>query len=260
MQNTDSAEVSAEECWSVHGLEQWLQTPMITLSFVWLALVIAELVWGETDLLAVFGTAIWAIFILEFAVRLSIAPDKRQFLNSNWLTLIALIVPAFRILAAFRVFQFARFLRGVRLVQIVGTANRGMNALRRSLGRRGLGYVLATTALVALLGAAGMMAFEPATKVPGGFEDFADALWWTGMVLTTMGSAFWPTTEEGRVLCLLLSIYGFTTFGYITASFATFFIGVEAQTREGDVPGKSDIADLREEIARLRTELQLRKW
>jgi voltage-gated potassium channel len=38
--------------------------------------------------------------------------------------------------------SFLRLARGLRLVRIVGTANRGLNAMRRSFGRRGLGYVL----------------------------------------------------------------------------------------------------------------------
>jgi voltage-gated potassium channel len=259
MERAEEAQATPDESNSVLSeLEEWLQTPMILLSFIWLVLVIAELSWGASRLLEIFGTIIWGIFILEFGLRLTLAPDKRSFLRSNWITVIALVVPAFRMLAAFRALRLARALRSIRLVKIIGTANRGMNALRRSLGRRGLGYVIATTVLVALLGAAGMLAFEPASEVPGGFSSFADALWWTAMVLTTMGSAFWPTTAEGRLLCLLLSLYGFTVFGYITASFASFFIGQEAKSPESDVPGAADLAGLRHEIALLRAELRER--
>ncbi|MFC0389344.1 potassium channel family protein, partial [Muricoccus vinaceus] len=110
-------------------------------------------------------------------------------------------------------------------------ANRGMNALRAGLRRRGLGYVAALTALVSLLGAAGMYAFERAPEVEGGFSSFGDALWWTAMLMTTMGSDFWPRTAEGRVLCLLLATYAFAVFGYITAAFASFFVGRDAASR-----------------------------
>lgn len=125
-----------------------------------------------------------------------------------------------------------------------------------SFHRRGLGYVLATTALVILLGAGGMLAFEPAREVRGGFSGYADAVWWTAMLVSTMGSDFWPLTPEGRVLALLLSIYGLAVFGYITASFATFFIGQEAAAPDGDVGGAREIAALRADIAALREELQ----
>lgn len=116
--------------------------------------------------------------------------------------------------------------------------------------------MLATTVMVILLGAGGMLAFEPSTEVNGGFTGYADALWWTAMLVSTMGSGFWPLTPEGRVLALLLSMFGLALFGYITASFATFFIGQEAAAPDGDVGGAREIAALRADISALRAELQ----
>jgi voltage-gated potassium channel len=136
--------------------------------------------------------------------------------------------------------RFLRLARSLRLVRIVGTANRGLNALGKSFSRRGLGYVLVTTGLVTVLGAAGMLAFEPERQVAGGFTGYGDALWWTAMLITTMGSGFWPETAEGRVLALLLSLYAFGVFGYITASFATFFIGQEANARTATSPARAN--------------------
>jgi voltage-gated potassium channel len=242
-----------EERWQVLAqLEEWLETPMILLSFVWFLLVVVELIWTTSGVFQLLGTMIWIVFIAEFVLRLVLAPDRLRFLRRNPITIVALIAPAFRF---FRALRLLRLVRGLRLVRIVGTANRGLNALRKSLGRRGLGYVVGATVLVTLLGAAGMLAFEPAREVEGGFEGFGDALWWAAMLITTMGSGFWPQTAEGRLLTLLLSLYGFAVFGYITASFATFFIGQEALDKEGDVAGAADVAALREEIALLRSEL-----
>ena len=84
--------------------------------------------------------------------------------------------------------------RGMRLVRVVSTANRSMNALKATLQRRRFGYVSLLTILVMVLGAAGMLSFEPAERVEGGFVSYWDALWWTGMLLTTLGSQFWPLT------------------------------------------------------------------
>ena len=225
---------------------------MILLSFVWFLLVVVELTWTTSGIFELLGTMIWIVFIAEFTLRFVLAPDKLRFLRRNPITIVALVAPAFRF---FRVLRLLGGVRGLRLVRIVGTANRGLNALRKSLGRRGLGYVIGATALVTLLGAAGMLAFEPAREVEEGFKGYGDALWWTAMLVTTMGSDFWPQTAEGRLLTLLLSLYGFAMFGYITASFATFFIGREAQDTEGEVAGAADLAALREEIALLRSEL-----
>ena len=251
---------SDRQRWStLRQLDQWVQTPMVLLALVWLAIVLIELVSGSSKLLETVGTVIWLIFIVEFAVRFLIAPKKLAFLKHNWLTAIALVVPALRLLRLGAIFRAARALRGLRLIRIVGTANRSMNALRRTLARRGFGYVAAFTLLVLLLGAAGMLNFEPASEVPGGFTSYGDALWWTAMLLTSIGSQFWPATTEGRVLTVLLSLYGFATFGYITATFASFFVGRDAEEKKGPVAGSKELDALAREIRELRAELERRR-
>lgn len=249
----DNLDDETGERWDVlHDLEDWVETPMIVLSFIWLLLVVAELIWTTSGIFELLGTIIWIIFIAEFALRFVLAPDKLRFLKQNPVTIIALIAPAFRFLSVLRFFRLAR---GLKLVRVVGTANRGLNALRVSFGRRGLGYVAAATGIVTLLGAAAMLNFEPAVEVEGGFTGFADALWWTAMIIATIGSQFWPTTPEGRLICLLLSVYGFAVFGYLTASLATFFIGQEARASDGTVAGSTELSALRDEIRLLREEI-----
>lgn len=188
----------------------------------------------------------------------SLAPRKLPFLRTNWVTVLALLAPALRMIRVLRIFRAARALRGLRLVRIVGTANRSMNALRAGLRRRGFGYVAGLTVLVGLLGAGGMLAFEPASEVQGGFAGYAEALWWTAMLLTSMGSQFWPVTAEGRILCFLLALYGFAVFGYITATFASYFVGRDAGAAD-DEQDESGLLALRHEIAGLRAELRERR-
>ena len=45
------------------------------------------------------------------------------------------------------------------------------------------------------------------------------------MLLTTRGSDYWPRTGEGRLLCLLIAVYAFAVFGYVTAAIAAYFVG-----------------------------------
>lgn len=248
------------ERWQVlEQLDDWLRTPMLLLSLLWLVIVILELTSGTSDLIATVGTFIWIIFIAEFAIRFTLAPEKRPFLRRNWLTAVALIVPAFRLFRAFAILRAARLLRSVRLVRIVGTANRSMNALRDTLRRRQFGYVAGLTLLVLGLGAAGMLSFEPAHEIEGGFTSYGDALWWTGMLIASLGSDFWPVTTEGRILSAMLTVYGLAVFGYITATFASFFIGRDAEEPRGPVAGTADIQALRDEIAALRASLEAQR-
>lgn len=231
---------------------------MIVLAFVWLALFVVEAVWGARRWMEVAGWVIWAIFIVEYAVGFILAPDKWNYVRKNWLKAVALLAPALRMLRMVRVLRVARaarLARGARVLRIVSSLNRGMRALGRTLGRRGAPYVVILTLLVTLAGAAGMYAFENEPAGQQGFDGFADALWWTGMIMTTMGSAYWPLTDAGRVLCVLLSLYAFAVFGYVTALLASFFVGRDVET--GELRG-DELKLLVEEIRALRAALEAR--
>jgi voltage-gated potassium channel len=238
-------------------LEDWLETPMLVLGFVWLALLILEFVGRLSAPLEALGTGIWIIFLLDFALRFSLAPYKLTYFKSNWLTVLALLVPAlrvFRIVRVVRLLRVARAARGLRLFRLVSSLNRGMNALGRTMGRRGFGYVVALTFVVTLGGAAGMYAFE--NDGPGGFKSYGASLWWTAMLMTTLGSEHWPQSDEGRVLCFLLSLYAFAVFGYVTATLATFFVGRDAENEEAELASTRFIEELHREITTLREEIQ----
>ena len=242
-------------------LERWLDKPMLALAIVWLALVVLELTRGLSPFMEGVGVVIWIVFIAEFALRLVIAPDRVRYLRANWLTAVSLLVPAlriFRVFRALRVLRAARPARGFRLVRVVGAVNRGMNRLGDAMHRKGFGYVAALTLLVTVLGAAGMYAFERGAGDPAGITDFPSALWWTTMIITTMGSGYWPVTPEGRILCVLLSLYSLGILGYLAAALAAYFVGRDEELAGHD--GNSaqlerllaEVADLRAEVRELR--------
>lgn len=240
-------------------LEDWLETPMLVLGCAWLVLFVIELTWGLSPLLEVVGTVIWISFILDFTLKFLIAPRKVAYFKHNWLTAIALLLPAlrvFRVARVLRVLNTARATRGLQLFRVITRTNRSMQALGASLGRRGFGYIVALTLAVILVGAAGMYAFERSTPNRDGLNDYGSALWWTAMLMTTLGSEYWPHTPEGRVLCFLLALYAFAVFGYLTAAIATFFVGNDAADERADLAGAKTIAALQAEIAALRTDIK----
>lgn len=238
-------------------LEGWLETPMLVLAIVWLVLLVLELTRGESRLFTELGTGIWIVFIGDFALKLVLAPDKRAYLKANWLTALSLLIPALRMFRALRAFRLLRLTgtgRGLRLVRVVSSLNRGMKALGASLSRRGFGYVVALTVLVTFAGAAGMYAFE--SEQPGGPKSYGESLWWTAMIMTTLGSQFWPHTGEGRVLCVALALYAFGVFGYVTATLATFFVGRDADGDEAELASAKQLAGLRADVLALRDEVR----
>lgn len=151
--------IERERLQILRQLEHWLEVPMLVLGFAWLALLVVELTWGLTPLLETAGVAIWIIFILDFTLKFTFAPRKLPYLTHNWLTVIALLLPALRVL------RLARTMRGLRLVRVLSSLNRGMRALGRAMGRRGFGYVVALTFIVTLTGRRGCMRSSAAFQV-----------------------------------------------------------------------------------------------
>ncbi len=239
-------------------LEDWLETPMLVLGFAWLGLFIVELVWGLNPLLEAIAAIIWIAFIVDFGIKFLLAPRRISYLQHNWLTAFSLFIPALRIFRIVRVMQSLQSVhavRGLQLLRVMTRTNKGMRVLGASIGRRGFGYVVGLTIIVTLIGAAGIYAFE--RELPDGtITDYGTALWWTAMVMTTIGSDYFPKTAEGRVLCFFLALYAFAISGYVTATLATFFVGQDAENNEAELAGVKSIKALQAEITALRTEIQ----
>ena len=205
-------------------LEKMLERPMIVLSLIWVVIAVVELTHGLTRAWHVVSLSIWVVFIADFILKFFVAPRKLLFLRRNVLSLLSLFLPAFRLFRITRAFRVARVARGLRLAKLLGSMNRGMRALRRGLRRRAAGYVTATTLLVLLVGAAGMMVFEREGPNREAFDSYAASLWWTAMLMTTIASEAWPRTGAGRALTLFISLYSVAVFGYVTATLASLFV------------------------------------
>lgn len=163
-----------------------------------------ELIWGINKALEYVVFIIWGIFIVDFLITFTLAPQKIYLLRKIWLTAISLFIPALRI---FRIFRFARLLRGLRglrLVRIISSLNRSMQSVGKTMKRRAFGYVMVITLIVTFVGAAGMYAFENSTP---GFTSYGLALWWTAMRVITSDNQFIPMTPEGRGLGFLIAIF-----------------------------------------------------
>lgn len=219
-------------------LKHRLDRPLAVLGVLWLVLIVIEFTRGLGSFLSQLSIAIWIVFLTDFAITFTVAPDKTRYLRSNWLTLLSLAVPALRAVRFLRVLRLARTLRGLRMLRLLASLNRGMRALGVAMRRRGFGYVMLLTLLVWVSGAAGMVAFESGFASGTPLDRYATSLWWTAMILTTMGSEYWPKTAEGRFLCLVLAVYGFTMFGYVTATLATFFVQSDSK-HDASAPAKS---------------------
>ncbi|MBV8197358.1 MAG: two pore domain potassium channel family protein [Candidatus Eremiobacteraeota bacterium] len=131
-----------------------------------------------------------------------------------------------------------------------------MKILGATMHRRGLAYALLLTATVTFVGAAGMYAFERNLHGGPGINSYGDSIWWTAMVMTTLGSDYFPHTVAGRILCFMLSVFAFSVFGYVTASISSYFINRDADDSRSDVPSAKQLAEVLAEVRALRASIE----
>jgi voltage-gated potassium channel len=237
-----------------HRLSAWLDVPLTVLALIMLALLVVEF---TVDLSPTWSRrieqvqlAIWVVFVAAFALELALAPSKLGYLRRNWLTAISVALPALRSLRLLRV---ARALRGLSLVRTVATLNRGTRALEHIVRKGQFGYVLLLTFLVTVTAAAGAYYFErdipdAAIRTPG------EALWWAATIVTTINSPLETVTLEGRVLALLLRVFGLAISGYLTATIAVYLLGATRRDETADL----ELRRLRLEVVRLQGLLERR--
>ena len=236
-----------------------LEPLMAVLGIIWTLLLIIDITRGLPHTLRLVNVGLWAMFVVDFLVEFALAPRKLLYLRRHWLAAVALAVPPVRVARLAILFRAGRLVRGIRLVKTLASINRGMVALRAALKRRGTAYVAVLTLLVTFVGAAAMYSFENGVSDPNGIHTYATAVWWTAMIMTTMGSAYWPATTAGRILCVLLALYAFAVFGYLTATLATFFIDRDASRDDAAVAGQQSIDRLAKEVAALREAVEGRR-
>lgn len=185
---------------------------------------------------------LWAIFVADYGLRLAYSSDRRRFVRTNLVDLVAILpLDFFRLARTLRVLRLLRLLRAGAVLWRVSRSARGV------LATNGLAWVLVVSAAVVLFGAAGVLAVEPH------LGSFADALWWSVVTATTVGYGdVSPSTAGGRLIAVVLMLVGIGTLGMITGSIATYF--VTARKSETADPHVAAIAEQLERWHELATD------
>lgn len=198
-----------------------LDGPATYLAIVFAVVLAVEIILGAQDMAvpAILGwiqLGIWAVFVVHFLLGITISPDRRRYLQRNWLTALSLLVPFLR---GFRALRAVRALRATNSLRVVAGFNRAARGLRGVLAWTRAGYAAALALTAALLGSAALFMFE--SEAPDSqIADYAEALWWAAATLTTVGAASEPVTLGGRVVALMLMLGGLVLLGYVAGVLA----------------------------------------
>jgi voltage-gated potassium channel len=159
----------------------------------------------------------WAVFAVDYVVRLNLARDRRYFVRHNPLDLAAVLLPLLRPLRLLRIFSAALLM-----------SQRAQVSTRYKVTT----YVCGTAVLGVLLAALAVLDAERGE--PGAnIETPADALWWALVTVTTVGYGdTYPVTTVGRLVAVLLMVTGIALLGVITANVAAWFVERFNETEE----------------------------
>lgn len=89
-----------------------------------------------------------------------------------------------------------------------------MRWLISSRATRLLGAYIATVVVASYFGA--LLFYEYEAPVNSAVGGFGDAVWWAWMNLTTVGAEIFPVTAIGKLICVLLPIFGMAMFPVFT--------------------------------------------
>lgn len=188
--------------------------------------------------------ATWALFALDYLVRLTLSTQRGLFVRRNLLDLIVVVLP------------LLRPLRLLRLVTLLTVMNRHAGS---SLRGKVVTYAVGGTAVIVFVAAlAGLDAERGADDA--NITNFGDAVWWAMATITTVGYGdHFPVTTTGRAVAAGLMVAGVALLGTITAAFASWLVERVSERAEVEQAAtRRDVEALTVEVRALRDELRQR--
>lgn len=185
--------------------------------------------------LEVFGIAIWAIFAVEFAIKLWLAPRRALYLRQHWWQPLFLLLPFLRVFSFLRLARLGRALPASRVIsssyRAVGTA--------KFLLRSRLGFLGALSTLSAIAIAQLTYVFEQDAE-GSVFPSFGDAVLWAVSVVVALQADPVPSSVGGRIVMLAGFVIGLILITSLAGVIGSFLVDERRERAEAnaDVAGE----------------------
>lgn len=223
---------------------------MTVLALLWLPVLVVPFVTQLHGSVALTFDAldyfIWAAFAVEYAVKLWLAVDRWHFVRHHLLDLAMVAVPILRPL------RLARIFRLVRLSRVVLVLSSGLKRARALFAHHGLQFVILAVSAIVFAGAGLEVYFEKHSVGPTAVHNYADALWWAIVTVTTVGYGDKiPMTGAGKVVATGLMLTGIGLVGALTATIASFFVQEQHASELTEI--KAQLQEIRDLLPRTGT-------
>jgi voltage-gated potassium channel len=196
--------------------------PLTVLALVWLPVLVipfaVRLSSGVAHTFNAIDYFVWAVFVVEYLVRLYLVPSRRSFVTHHVVDLAVIVLPVLRPIRALRL------LRLFRLTRVAAVLANALRRARDILTHRGLHFVLLTVLGLIFVCSRLELAFEDSAR-GSTIHTFGDALWWAIVTVTTVGYGDkYPVTAGGRGVAVVLMLVGIGLIGVLTATVASYFV------------------------------------
>ena len=155
------------------------------------------------------GNVIWAIFVVDLAVRLFESKSLKLFFRKNYIEILAVTLPFLRVLRMLRVLLA---IRGLKIFVVDRAKATGL-------------YVALLAPLSWFTGA--IVVLDVESKDPNSsINSIGEALWWSLTTITTVGYGdLYPVTLSGKIVAAVLMITGISLFSAGAAMFSSWILG-----------------------------------
>ncbi len=186
-----------------------------------------EILWGSHTRFShgymTIQLAVCAVFLLDFAVRISAEGQKWRFLRRNFIFLL-LSVPYLNIVEWLGVpptREWALVLTTIPILRML----MAVYLVAQWIIEDGIKRLFAAYAFTLLLFTylSALIFYDFELDINSEVHNFGDALWWAFMNMTTVGSSITPTTAIGKTLAVLLPLFGMLVLPLFTVYISNIF-------------------------------------
>jgi voltage-gated potassium channel len=206
-----------------------VELPLMVITILWIPVLLVPLVrpvhGSVASTFAVIDYMVWALFALEYVIKLYLSPDRGKFVRTHILDLLIVAVPFFRPL---------RIGRLARLGRVGIVARRAVGRGKSVMTHKGLHFVLLTVAII-IFACAGLVTIAERDAPGSSIHNLGQGLWWAMVTVTTVGYGDRaPVTPLGQGLAVFLMLAGIGLLGVLTATFASYFVGQDLDKNQAE--------------------------
>jgi voltage-gated potassium channel len=206
--------------------------PLMVITIAWLPVLIVPLITpvhgAMAQTFAVIDYLVWALFALEYLIKLFVSPSRAHYFKTHILDLLIVAVPFFRPM------RVARLARLGRLARVGVVLSRGIGRAKGVMSHRGLHFVLLAVVMI-VFACAGLATVAEHSAHNGNIANFGQGLWWAVVTVTTVGYGdHYPVTAFGQGIAVVLMLVGIGLIGVLTATVASYFVGQDLEADKGD--------------------------